>query len=749
MAVEWRLRLDVPIELASEPGFLRALHSADFRAEPHSLVNTWLCPATRLLTLKPNWAGRNYYSAARPLSDFTYQAAGWKSVQRSRENSALMTTIRPVGSVSAPVALSLPVNLPTEDADAGAGDTMVWGLASNFLVDADEGIVLHLQTMADEINRRNHWVGVQWDNLFVQISGQGKLKVWQYPDRANLNTAPTLVDERDIALPGELDGRFCSVVLQPVPGLGLAVITSFAAPFSPLNPASANAGQFRGFLVRLTGQWTGEYWTLTQPSVLRVAVNPYLAVVVGVQGVRFSSSGTFTDAIFEPNNRPGGAPETVRAIPLKTLKQDGATAEIRNKLDTAAWNPATDRLARVRMSLSSDDPKYTPFVQGYGVDWAPAYQTRATTPYTPRLLALEWTEDERGGLDGRASLLMDGATARGIAERGDATFSLESNTDGAGWVAEWGGFATDWELDAEHDLGGQFYYRCQVSLRDFYHRLSETHQNLETAFDGLLLGDAINLVLRGAGFRPIDPLPAEIQEITVPISEEGSSWRYAPHLGDSGTEALRALLLLARRQYTEWMCFYKRSVDAWVLEKRARDTSAGARWSMMLKSSDHNVAGRVVRYQRLRMEPTPPEANIVTVTGATAVDPRGKRLRSPVLQNSDSLVNASSADYLGRPKISIGILGEGCTQGEINRMARALFDAGGYRRVVAHVGAPDFVPDLRPNRQVDLKRDGGSTIVSMWVKRRTVKILWAMADGRKAEHVDYELDSVWESELGR
>lgn len=744
--MQWRLRFDVPISLASEPGLFRALHSADYAPLSDSHAGTWRDPVSRLVMLRPNWLDRDYYSGLQPLSSWFHKTAGWRALKRSRDQAAFMGTVKAASWTPADVDLGLPIGLPVDAANPGAEDTLVWALASGFVLSADEAFVIHYHTATDEHARKNNWIAVQWWDCLVHLSMQGRARVYQYADPSALNAEPALAGEFEFAQPGELNNSAGYIVLQPIPSLGLAVYHSGAAPQQPMRPANARAATFRGELVPWPGRLDG-WWSMFSESPVRIAVNPYMPVVLAFQRVRFTPSGTFTDAPFDPHFSPQTTPFEVVPVPLNTASQS-ITASLMNAQGTAAWTPGVDRQGRVRMTLAGDSI-HTPFAYGYYVNWTPVFQTRGTTPYQPRVMRLEWSYDCLGRFDGQAECLMEGAQGRAIAERGDATFVVENSTDGAVWTPVFGGFARDWQLDAAYDITG-YYYRARCALRDMHHRLGEVHQNLQTAFDGLKVGSAISLALQGGGFPPLAAIPERAQEIEVPRPIAGQAWRYAPQLGDSGEDIIRALLALLRRQGEEWRLVFDWASFTWVLEQRDHDETGATRWSLVPRSASENLAAMKVRYTALDGRVEPPEANIIVAVGASEDHTHGARIASPPLYNQDSIAAAASPDYLGRAVLLLAAVAERATQGEVNLAARRIYDAAAHRRTQWRVAVPVYAA-ISPDQPVRIHgapaegQPDGAVVADGWVKRMTVTVEGGGVGGF-LEKVEYEVDTMWEAE---
>lgn len=737
---QWRIRFDEPISLATEPGYIRSMHSSDFAATEAAYSGTWRDPVTRLVQLAPNWLTRDYSAGMQALTTWQRKPACWQAIVRGPQAADWMTTMQASGWAAADIDLGLPIGRVIELDSTPDYDTLTWALqSSGWALGADEAFCLHTQVLADEQARQANWLAVQWADLYVHLSLSGWCRVYRYADRSDLASVPVLVDEFEFASPGEIAHSHGYFAFHPVPGFGLALHFSAQTPERPVTTSNARSGVERGHLLQVQSRWTGAHWTLCDASPVRIAVNPYLQMALGFQRVRYPASGTYTDGAFAPLCTPTTVPDSVTPHVAYTAAQT-ITCELRNAGDTGAWT-ITDRQARVRATLTAADRSVTPYLAGYEVDWQPAYATRATTPYTPsKVFGLEWTRSETGRIEGRCECLMAGAGVL-IAERGDATFVVEYSDNGSTWVTEWGGFASEPSLESVIDGMDGFHYRAGWTLSDMWQRLGETHVAMEAAFDGRLLGDAINLVLRGGGFAPISPLPAALQSLVIPRPSDARGWRYSPQAGDDGTKALEALLLLARSQHVEWRVQYDWATAAWTAVQRARDTSGATRWILSPLRDDADHTGLVASYDRYTPRSQPPEGNIVIAQGLSRDDSYGLRFVAQPLYNQESLTDPTSLDYLGRAVIVRGTLAEAPTQDEVNRFARRLYDAMAHGRVTATVASPEHVPIL-PDAPVQVQDADGVAVFDGWCKRVTVRV----EPGGLAS-TEMQIDTTWEGDL--
>ncbi len=352
-------------------------------------------------------------------------------------------------------------------------------------------------------------------------------------------------------------------------------------------------------------------------------------------------------------------------------------------------------------------------------------------------------------------MLLEGATARAIAQRGDATYSLEYSEDDSTYTPLMAGWARDWQMDTVIDASGTS-YRASCSLKDAFWRLEEAHVNLQSAFDWKTVADSVDTILKASGMLAVGTPSATLQDMIVPGSPTGRAWRYAPNLGDSGVEALEAVLTHTRTQRGEWILRYDYATDNWVTEPRASSTVTGA-LTLTPYSDDRDPDNGVFCYTSAQWRPEPPEANVIQIAGVSDPDSAAIRYVSPPCENHGSITDAASADYLGRTIVLLGTLAEAPTQREVNLMARRLYDAVAHRRVRGTLMLTDWHASLTPNVYCTVERDDDETLALVWIKRVTVRITQGQglvfAGGAPTvspgylEQVTLEVDTQWEREL--
>lgn len=761
----WRFTLDPDLSLATEPGLLRSVHSSDFSQRAGVYANTWRDPVSRLLWLTPSWLTPGYHASMRTLKDFSVQTAGmWQEVTRSPDETGMFTLVHPVGWAYTDVELtSISTNLTT--VNASGEDTLYWALTSNWMLAADEGFVVYYHNLTDELLRRANWFALQWGRLFLHIGGGGEYRLYSWDEDTPLTDAPTLRHSGSLCGPGEQMARTGFIAVTPIPGLGITLHFPQVLQAAQQQQGSAEAAVGHGLLIPFPAANTNRNPDEEGPIIghagpLTIALNPYTANVLGIQQTRYPTSGTFTDGWFDTGHTYAGAPVGVTATEMPKETTNGLVS-VAGALrgPSGAWVTGTDRQGRAQLTLATTNAAYTPFVLGYTVEWAPSYTARGTTPYVvPNVQSIEWSQDALLRNEGEAELIIEGATARAIVERGDATFTLEYSTDDSTYVVAFAGFARDWQLEPQIDASG-LWYRARCSLKDLLWKLDEAHVNLQTAFDWRTIANCVDTILRCAGYPTVATPSEELETIYVPGSPTGKSWRYAPNLGDGGLDALDAVLNHAKQQHHEWVLRYDHDLGAWVTEKRAYSTTTGA-LTLSPYIADRDPDNSVFHYLGLSMRPEPPEANVIQIVGVSDPDSGAQRYISPPCVNQDSIDDETSADFLGRAVLLLGTLGEAPTQREVNLMARRVYDAVAHRRLQATVTMQDWHTAIVPNVYVTLERDGGNAIASLWLKRRTIRITgdthslhWPGAGAAAevihnyAEAVTLELDSVWESEI--
>lgn len=759
----FRLTLDVPYTFALEPEYLISKHCSEFRVKENSVQNVLRDETTGIIMLRPSAFGKEYFQDLRPLSDFRRSTDFWQQSQRSSDNSLLMSSVRPMSQAAELIEIQIAISLIL--IENATNDTLKWALESNFSLDVDEGFAIHYRAVTDELARKNNWFALQIDRYLFHFSQQGICRVYQYEDRNNLQQPPIIINEFRFAEPAELLNISGYFYFIPVPSVGLLLFHSFSKPSTSTFFSSTSVQISRSNLIPLPSYLDGNgTYHLWEASPIRVALNPFHQHILGFQHIKYPSAGTFVDDNIELPYKPSATP-TLIPSPLNTIVQNISLAY--KKTDGLTdWAIGT-RQGRVKATLTTTSPKYTPFLFGYSLSFPAVLNTRNTTllsisskrqsGLTDSLMALEWTEEESGRLEAKAKLLIETEAGMRICERGDSTFTLEYQaTNGNNWQFIMGGFAKKFHVEVKNDLNG-YYYEVDVELLDMWERFKEWSLMNAARFDALSVGDALNLLLRANGFSPINPVPPDLLAKKLPPIRGGSAWRFQAREGDTGDEMARILLMLMRSQNAEWLLKWDWQAATWQAVEKPRDLQNY--WQCVLSSNEPQSSNlpavseqnRVFRVSSLSFDPFPPEMNVLQCEGVTDPNPTPNSYRiltSPIV-NYDSLNNINSVDYLGRMINQVARFSPISDEGELNRFARRIFDRSAHRSLQATVTSRDFMFSLRPNMLVKIKKlDNSQLLVDFWVKRKTVRVIWGGTETREGTFdVVYQLDSVWEGIL--
>lgn len=738
---QYRLYFDVPYDFAIEPGFARAVHRADFAPQAGALNNTFRCPVTGLLMLYPSFMSATYQNNLLTLAelDTTAVTGFWQEVKRSFDNATLFGNVKPADQSPSFIQYITSIYTMTVSPDVVKYDDLKWVVRTKAEFAVDEGFVIHYHGLTDELLRKSNWFALQWDNIGLHFSAQGTVRVFQY-DRADMSSAPSLVYEFDICSPSELLSRGGYFVFIPVPGLGLLLYHSRIQQKVAFVTSSVATGSPRGHLIPWGAREVDGQFRLFDESRLLLGANPYQQNVLGIQRLRFATSGDYTDAPFDIGYKPTLDPDYLTAIRFDG-DRGSVSASLRKGDNSGAWATATDRKARVKISLSTSDTRYTPFVHGYAVGWTPVFATRNTeAQLVDRIEKLEYSEDEKARMEGKVTCLLRTSALKTIARRGDTTFRLDRSFDGSSWETVFGGLTKMPDLEVIADGFGTW-YRGEWTLAGFEERLRETHWIFETAIDGQTLPEAFSNVLLGASLPGLISWPPELDSVKLPPIPEGSNWRFAPRLGDKPLQTLETLLLFGRKQTIEYRLRWDWDGGGYVLERKPRDSSAGETWRLSTRTEDRDEGSRIWSYQTGRWNPEPPEGNIFRVDAKTATDSTGKQIVATAF-TPGSLDDPDNPDYLGR-NVMVRVPVEGIsTLDEANRIVRRIQAAAGHHRDKMQIIVPIFQEALSVMRYLIVEDDDGDTLVEAWVKRRTITV-----DMDEKEIMRLELDTVWESEI--
>jgi hypothetical protein len=770
--VHWKLLLDVPYEFSVEPGYAHAKHAHDIRISQGDVSGVWQDPNTGLMMLEPSFIRNDFYTNSAcwvPLTSWIYSSNWWQEVYRApHPNVAVQvakfyTTLNYSNSNTIGLVNTYGIAFTTL-ASSLATDTMTPVLCSNFNLSQDEGFVWFYNAITDEMHRFQNWFSLTWGGITLHFSATGTVRCYRHPGEDN-TVAPTLFDQFEICTPGDIFNKDGYFVIVPVPGFGLNIYHSLSAQRMGAVQSSAMAGVTRGHLIPLPTVDTGSGYRLLPSSPITVCVASDLRLtghLFGFHRIRYTSGGTVRENVFDPKFKPTTAPDTTNGTLVPTVQKMaatvGASTVLRNALDTANWAAGVDRQARQKVTLTTSDSKYTPFLLGTYTKWAPVFSLRDTEPFSPdKLHHLEITDSDDGRFEGMATVRIDGMIGRAAVERGDMTFTLLKSFDGGyTWerMPHAGGFARVKGDVAVQWLNGLPSYTCQLQLADMWARFAEVHQLEDTAFDGLAVGEVINVILQCSGLGQVASVPAELSSTRLPEIPKDQNWRFGSREGDSGDEVIRSVLQLVRKQYHEWLLLFDWPTNTWTVELKPRDTSAEGTWYLSPFSREASLAFQTICFSEAHFATAPPEANLIQPYGATDTDPKkGEKVPGTPIYNIPSLNDPTSPDYLGRvimatPKFAPlkdvdGVFG-------INKMGRMVYDAACHRRLMATCVGHDYVDDLVPGTRVIIRSQTDSGAVydwqTMWLKRRTVLYNFE-AEGEIKPNVTYHLDSQWEGDL--
>ena len=769
--------IDVPHEFATEQGTIKSRYAFDFRDSKDCYENTWRCPVTRLLMLKPSFLDRRFEDGFRELGQWRQGQSAirfWREVQRSAENLSMFTSRRPAGETKYFPAITTAAALFTLNASDAFYDNLEWALESKFTIGVDGCFGIDHHALTDELMRKTNFCYVQWDDIGIHISHAGHVTVVKYPDRGNLATAPQQVHEFDICDPGDLLGKHGAFIFLPIPHFGL-IMYHINKP-SRLDFFRANSAAFSvsgGHMIPWDKRLAGSHYRLFETSMVRIALNPFHANLLGFQDVTFPASGSYIDETFDPGYRPTLAPADVSPLVFNSFSQNFATtsAQLRKTDNSDVWAVGTDRQGRVKMSLASSDDRYTPFIYGWGAQWVPVIETRNTTPitintgYSNVVQRIEINDDSEGNVEGSARLKLQSEAAIKIAERGDTTWEHQVSDDGVTWTTYAGGIAriSNDGLDMEYHPDWGYFCWVDLDLHGMEERFEEMVMRTGTAFDGMTLAEAINLVLITFGFSAIPeadfPGVAQLKRIPALPKGGGTEFRFAPKGGQKGKKILRDLMLIIRAQWIECKMTYDWVNEVWECVQRERNPSTG--WSLTYDPSDENHGSKVAYYTSLKLNPQPPEGNVLVAVGLTGSDPNtATRVESAPIPGkgapNPSLTDTTSVDYLGRV-VGIQIVARNLSdQNALNMLARQVAPRALHRNITATVMlAPGHSPlTISPDTYISLVRPPivgtvGDRTLGMWVKKRTLVIDSdeVSNSSRTNEKVILHLDEIWENEF--
>lgn len=766
----YRMVLDLPTDFAVETAQTFSRHNSDFAPLSDSFTNTYRCPVTGVVMLQPSLQSDDWRTGLVNRHDWRLSDANWQSVQRSLDQAIMLTTALPTASRT-----SSPGSLIEIDVDAAIiaiassylYDELRWAAETNFIIQADESFAIHYNSINDGFTRKKNWLAVQWDNIGLHFSPQGRCTVYQY-DRQNMAATPVMVDSFELFSPTEVHGKDGYFWFLPIPTLGLVVQHSTTPQQSFVQSSSSQKATSRGRLIPWPSYDVGnETGRMFEASPVRLAINPYQDYVLNMNRVTFAGTGSYLDAPFSLNQESTQTP-TAYPIPLATWKQN-IVGGLFNGKGNFAFTPGVDNSARMMSYLQTDDTRYTPFLFGYEATWPCLFATRNTTPYTlysraflgdggNRILSLSYTEDECGTVEGEAELFLSDTDLMAIAERGDATFRLDytlsddpyTSLTEADWVTVTGGLAKKWKNQYTSD-GGGFYLKTTCSLHDMRELLHEGNAIRTGALDGKTIAEGINRILTSRGFAAITSFPTSAVNKVIPTPTDGKGWRFEGREGDNMSDYLDILLLFLRTQTTEYRARFDWPTYGWVIEKKPRDTVNF--WTFSPKRSDTSVSGKVTHYRHAMFEPEPPEGNVVLVEGMLARSNTFIRIAGEVdnarvtvgpYVNFDSTSNPASQDYLGR---RVPVTYELYPMSDADEMQLWLLRIA--KIVTVHHGlCHDLYQEVAqmevmPATRVKVQKKSGTNLIDGWVKQRTIH------HQDRQVSATYQIDTVWEGKIAR
>lgn len=721
----WRLRLDTPYTFQTRPPAEKAQHAIDFSLIEES--NTLYVREAGLLLLRPSCFRIDAFQHLIASSQINKATAHWREARRLAKGilvdalqgstqAGMLTRVRKQGEASI-------IELLIEVAIVALTNRLKWVLQTAANLEPDESFAIYLQCQDDELANEDDYLYLQWYRWGLRFDTAGGAALYRYGE--DLQQQPKLIYRwqfADALNPREMR----AFVVIPAPPLGFLVGSyKFVAPSMHSSSTSRELASLR--LVPIPAEYLRNIGTSQDPiysysdaAPLNIGLNLRYDPVIGVERVRYPTSGYAIDAPFPVGwIKPKEPYHEVQV--LRTHKMT-ASSEVQDTQGNAWTASTTDGAARVKMTLTTDNPVYTPFVAGYYAYWEPEYAARDTTPITPTIKSLEWTSTELAQGEGEAQVIVESSDATPIL-RGDMTFTLD-RWDGTQWVPHEAGFAAVETLETlKQPYRPAPTYRAVLSLKGMWARLLEIFQHSETAFDYLLMQDAFNKLLQGAGFEPLTSVPAPLQNLRMPAAQMGgqpTGWRYMPRVGQTGYEILQTLLLLCSATGQEYRLRYDATQGKFALEAKPNPDEV---WTLSPVQEDATT--RTVRYSTLEAKIEPPEANIVRVEGATAPEKDGKRIVY-VKVNQPSIDDPSSPEYLGRVRFVRLASDNLRTAEEVQQMANRLYQVATRRIRTATLTIPDYeawmLPLLTPPVRANLVLPNNGGVWGGWIKRATLMI---------------------------
>lgn len=671
--LSWMLELDVPFTSVITPAYEKAQHALDIKpvkdlGNPFT-DNIFHDTQNGLIFLRPSTFTDGWRTNIMPIEEFVYTASYWQKIKRASKSVDVFFIARVTPTGNPRVGIGYPYSgvIPNR------GDATHWVMRSNTILDADESFTFYIQSSDDEFDRQSDYFYVKFSRYGLKVDTHGNAEFYAYDQAGNPKLRKRWVYSR--ANPIKEAAAFTFI---PAPPLGILIIYSILGT-PTLIPGQSNterAIQSSVFvdLGDLATPISDYEYSIAPAGELALAININFDPIIAFERVRYPSLGVLMDAPITL----GLTTPTANVIPLVLYaRQRAVIGGLRTEDDSANWNGEPTAFAK--FTIATTDPKYTPFMWGYFIETGAQYATRNTQPVVVTPYRIEMRFNDRCRDEGLAEIIAEPhdtnyETVRLIVARGDTTYRL-SYWDGNNWIPVSVGYASTESFQLDKRGGRRAAIRASLNLRGMWSRFTETFLHTESAYDGMLLNEAFNRVLRGAGFEPIrlEDFPAGLVGLRLPTAGEGgtsSGWRYAPRVGQTGLEILKSLLSVINTLTAEYRLRYDIQTNRFKLEQKV------APLEPVVFNSEERP--NQIRYMDMSVEPRPPEANMIWVEGATRPDGSGERIVS-VLVNGGSRTNPARLDYLGRLKTVRFTTDLLTTEQQVDKAADML-----YRNIARH-----------------------------------------------------------------
>lgn len=751
---QWRITLDPPYQFATEPGATITRHCREFAPNggvglTNAISFPYKCPVTGIVMLQPSVFNNNWVGDLQPLtpSGFSYTTAEWTALKRTADNANMMSSVIPTASSSGLTGLTIGTAIAGVVAAIGyeAGiDDLKFVLSGSWNLDTDESFALHYHSLNDEMDRKNHWLYVQWDNIGIHLSPQGMLRAFRYNN--GVLADPDQIYQGALDDPSSFHGKDGFIWFLPIPTIGLVVIHGKTPDGTTPGASSTSPYWSRGILIPITEFYDSSGNAhLFNASNVNLAVNPYHQYVFGFQRVSWGSGAacTFLDGVLEPEYVPGVS-GGIAPVMLRTA----------NQLNTSSILSVGDNQFRAQIILSTSDVRYTPFLYGYQIVWPPVFTTRDTVPTTiyyntvtgsgDKITHLEYSEFDVAKFEGKCTIFGTGdSDALTIALRGDAAFLLENSEDGVSWSTVFGGLAKHWEIDWMDGMQGEC-FTASFTLCDMRENIKEQHILRGGVLDGKSITQAMNSILQSVGHPPLitGNYPPVMDTIFIPRPKDSTGWKFEIRLGEDASEALDVMLLFLRTQNTEYRLRWDWDFARWIVEAKPHDNNDI--WQLYNTQDLADETSLAWYYNSLHMTPEPPEANTIDVVGLTAssTNQYQNQIISQTIYNPASFTDQTSLDYLGRVIYNRFTFFPAPTFDDVNKFLLQLYDVVCHHHGKATIGSPLNCASLTPGVRLQVIRSDGSTVlIDGWIKKKTITI------SNTVESMSLEFDTVWTGDL--